>query len=100
MTRAVWEGEVLAESEDIVYVEGNAYFPRASLREELFDQSSHHTICPWKGLASYLDVVIDGRRNKEAAWYYPNPSFLARKLKGRIAFWKGVNIEDGGRPVR
>lgn len=94
MARAVWEGEVLAESNDIVYVEGNAYFPRESLKDGLFEESSHHTLCPWKGKASYLDVVIDQNRNENAAWYYPNPSVLARKIKGRVAFWKGVQVED------
>ncbi len=94
MTKARWNGEVIAESDDIVYVEGNAYFPRESLKEGLFEESTHQTICPWKGRASYLDVVVDGKRNENAAWYYPNPSVLARKIKDRVAFWKGVEVED------
>lgn len=94
MAKAVWNGEVLAESEDLVYVEGNAYFPRESLNEELFEESSHRSLCPWKGKASYLSIVVGEARNDDAAWYYPKPSPLARKIKDRVAFWKGVQIED------
>ena len=94
MARAVWNGEVIAESDDIVYVEGNAYFPRGSLKEGFFEESDHNTICPWKGTASYLHVAVDGKRNENAAWYYPEPSFLARNIKDRVAFWNGVQIED------
>lgn len=94
MARAVWGGEVLAESDDIVYVEGNAYFPRESLKDVLFEESAHRTSCPWKGKAHYLDVVIGETRNDDAAWYYPNPSLRAQDLKGRVAFWKGVEIQD------
>jgi len=92
--RAVWHGKVLAESDDIVYVEGNAYFPRGSLNEDYFVESDHYSICPWKGEASYLHVVVDGETNKDAAWYYPRPSLLARKIQDRVAFWKGVEIVD------
>ncbi len=91
---ATWNGEVIAESDDIVYVEGNPYFPRESLKEGAFEESSHQSMCPWKGMANYLDVVIYGKRNENAAWYYPNPSVLARKIKGRVAFWKGVEVKD------
>ena len=94
MARAVWNDHVLAESDDIVRVEGNAYFPRASLNQELFEESSHHSLCPWKGRASYFDVVVDGERNENAAWYYPKPMSLARRVKDRVAFWKGVRVED------
>lgn len=94
MATAIWNDEVLAESDDIVYVEGNAYFPRDSLRDGLFEESSHHSICPWKGRASYLHVVLNGKHNENAAWYYPNPSVLARKIKDRVAFWKGVEVSD------
>ncbi|MDP9068443.1 MAG: DUF427 domain-containing protein [Actinomycetota bacterium] len=94
MARAIWNGEVIAESDDIVHVEGNAYFPRESLRQEFFEGSDHRSICPWKGTASYFDVVVHGKRNENAAWYYPKPSRLARKITERVAFWKGVEIED------
>ncbi len=94
MARAIWNGEVLAESDDIEYIEGNAYFPRESLHEGFFEESNHYTLCPWKGRASYLTVVIDGQRNDDAAWYYPSPSSLAKKIAGRVAFWKGVEVED------
>lgn len=94
MARAVWNGTVVAESDDIVHLEGNAYFPRGSLNQEYFEESSHHTICPWKGRASYLDVVVDGARNENAAWYYPNPSPLARKIHDRVAFWNGVRVDE------
>lgn len=92
--RAVWNGEVLAESTDLVQLEGNIYFPRSSLKEEFFSSSTHHSICPWKGRANYLDVVVDGERNENAAWYYPKPSPLARKIKDRVAFWHGVVVEE------
>jgi len=94
MARAVWRGKVLAESDDIVYVDGNAYFPRGSLKEDHFIESNHHSICPWKGKASYFDVFVDGETNKDGAWYYPTPSPLARKIQDRVAFWKGVEITD------
>ncbi|MBW3595630.1 MAG: DUF427 domain-containing protein, partial [Actinobacteria bacterium] len=81
-------------SDDIVHVEGNAYFPRGALKEGLFEESDHHTICPWKGRAHYLHVVIDGTRNENAAWYYPNPSMMARKIKNRVAFWNGVKVDE------
>lgn len=94
MATAIWNGEVVAESDDVVYLEGNAYFPRESLEEGLFEESGHHSICPWKRSASYLHLVVNGERNENAVWYYPRPSFLARKVKGRVAFWRGVEIRD------
>jgi len=95
MATATWNGQVLAQSDDIVYVEGNAYFPREALSEEFFAESDHRSMCPWKGTASYFDVVVDGEHNENAAWYYPKPSPLARKIKDRVAFWKGVEVKDG-----
>ncbi|MGI8774132.1 MAG: DUF427 domain-containing protein [Actinomycetota bacterium] len=92
--RASWKGQVIAESDDIVRVEGNAYFPQESLNDRFFADTDHHSICPWKGRASYLDVVVDGERNEKAAWYYPKPFPLARRIKGRVAFWNGVKIEE------
>ena len=94
MLRAIWNGAVLAESGDIVMVEGNAYFPRESLNEQHFEESHHHSLCPWKGVASYLTVVASGERNENAAWYYPHPLPLARKIKDRVAFWGGVQFQE------
>lgn len=93
MPRAIWNGRVLAESDDTVVVEGNHYFPEGSLNKEYVRESDHHSLCPWKGVASYYDVVVDDQRNPDAAWYYPKPSLLARKVKGRVAFWKGVKVD-------
>ena len=94
MKRAEWNGTVLAESDDIVTVEGNAYFPETSLRREFFRPSDTHTVCPWKGTASYYTVRVGGQENRDAAWYYPTPSEAARQIKGRVAFWKGVVVRD------
>lgn len=91
--RATWNGEVIAESADIVVVEGNQYFAPSDVRAEDLRPSTNHTTCPWKGAASYYDVVVDGKVNRDAAWYYPNPSAAAENIKGRIAFWHGVKIE-------
>ena len=93
MPRAVWNGAVLAQSDDTVVVEGNHYFPRQSLDDQFFGESPAHTVCPWKGLASYFDVIVDGRVNQGAAWYYPSPTPAAADIKDRVAFWKGVKIE-------
>jgi uncharacterized protein (DUF427 family) len=91
--RATWNGTVLAESDDVVTLEGNHYFPPDSLRDEHFQASRAHSLCPWKGIASYYDVVVDGEVNPQAAWYYPRPIPWARKIKGRVAFWGGVQVE-------
>jgi uncharacterized protein (DUF427 family) len=93
MAKATWNGAVLAESEDTVVVEGNHYFPRESVRMEFFSRSETHTICPWKGTASYHHVEVNGQRNEDAAWYYPEPHTAAAHIKDRVAFWKGVRIE-------
>jgi uncharacterized protein (DUF427 family) len=90
--RAVWNGTVIAESDDTVVVEGNHYFPAGALRREYFSDSSTRTVCPWKGLASYYTVTVDGVSNPDAAWFYPHPSPLARKVKNRVAFWRGVQV--------
>ncbi len=90
--RAEWNGTVLAESADIVTVEGNAYFPESSLKREHFQPSETHTTCGWKGEASYYDVVVSGERNKDAAWYYPTPKDAAKQIAGRVAFWRGVRV--------
>jgi uncharacterized protein (DUF427 family) len=90
--RAIWQGKVVAESHDTVIVEGNHYFPRDSLALEYFVDSDTHTLCPWKGTASYLSIVVDGHTNPDAAWYYPDPKPAAAHIKDRVAFWRGVMI--------
>ncbi len=94
MAKAIWKDTVIAESDDCVVVEGNHYFPKQAVRQEYLRDSQHHTVCGWKGTASYYDVVVDGAVNPNAAWYYPTPSDAARQIAGRIAFWKGVRIQD------
>jgi uncharacterized protein (DUF427 family) len=90
--KASWHGATIAESDDTVVVEGNHYFPAASIRREQFRESDRHTHCPWKGEASYFDVVVDGEINEGAAWYYPDPKEAAANIKGRVAFWQGVTV--------
>jgi uncharacterized protein (DUF427 family) len=92
--QAIWNNTVLAESDDTVVVEGNHYFPREALNDEYFSESDHRTRCPWKGEASYLTVEVDGERNENAAWYYPQPSDAARQIKDRVAFWRGVKVVE------
>jgi uncharacterized protein (DUF427 family) len=94
MPKAVWNDVVIAESDDTVIVEGNHYFPRASLRSEHFRPSSRRTVCPWKGKASYLTVEVEGQVNPDAAWYYPEASDAAREIEGRVAFWAGVRVDE------
>jgi len=91
--QAVWNGVVVAESERTVKVEGNHYFPPEDVKKEYMKQSGHHTSCPWKGTASYYDVVVDGERNAAAAWSYPKPKPAAQQLKGHVAFWHGVKVK-------
>lgn len=93
MPKAVWNGVVLAESDDTIRVEGNHYFPEESLNREYFRKSDTATVCPWKGTASYYDVIVDGAVNHDAAWYYRQPKPAAKKISGRVAFWRGVRIE-------
>ena len=90
--KAIWNGAVLAESDDTVVVEGNHYFPPDSVRREHFRESETHTVCPWKGTASYYDVVAGGEVNRDAAWYYPRPKDAAKEIKDRVAFWRGVKV--------
>jgi len=91
--KATWNGEVLAESDETVVVEGNHYFPADSIKREHFRESDTHTVCPWKGTASYYDVVVGGDVNKDAAWFYPEPKDAAKEIKDRVAFWRGVKVE-------
>jgi len=91
--KAIWNDTVIAESEDTIVIENNHYFPAESIKIEFFKESDSHSTCPWKGLASYYTLTVEGKENKDAAWYYPEVSELARTIKGRVAFWKGVRIE-------
>jgi uncharacterized protein (DUF427 family) len=93
MIRASYNGAILAESERTIRVEGNHYFPPADIRWEYLRESPTHTRCPWKGIASYYTVHVDGKTNPDAAWTYPNPSRAAAKIAGHVAFWRGVHIE-------
>jgi uncharacterized protein (DUF427 family) len=90
--KAVWNGVTIAESKDIVTVEGNAYFPDTSLDRAYVKPSDHHTTCPWKGVASYYTLDVNGQQNPNAAWFYPAPKDAARQIAGRVAFWKGVQV--------
>jgi uncharacterized protein (DUF427 family) len=92
--RATWNGAVLAESDRTVIVEGNHYFLPEDVRKEYFEPSDSHTTCPWKGEASYRSVVVNGQRNDDAAWYYPAPKDAAKEITDRVAFWKGVTVEE------
>ena len=90
--KANWNGQTVAESEDIVTVEGNAYFPADALRQDVIRPSTHTSVCPWKGTASYYSLEVDGRTNENAVWYYPEPKDAAANIRGRVAFWKGVTV--------
>lgn len=100
--QAVFNGTVIAESDDTIVVEGNHYFPRASLRTEFLEPSATHTVCGWKGTASYYDVHVDDEVAKDGVWYYPDPSRRARKVTDRVAFWRDVRVRvasPGEEPV-
>ncbi len=90
--QAIWKDTVLAESEETVVVEGNHYFPPEAINWEFFEENTRHTTCPWKGLASYYDVSVDGDVNKSAAWFYPEPSTAAAHIRNHVAFWNGVKV--------
>jgi uncharacterized protein (DUF427 family) len=93
MAKATWNGAVIAESDRTELVEGNHYFPPDSVRREHLHDSATHTTCPWKGVASYFDVVVDGKTNRDAAWYYPAPKEAASRIKDHVSFWRGVQVE-------
>jgi uncharacterized protein (DUF427 family) len=95
MMQAIWNNEVLAESDQTIMVEGNHYFPPGSVHQQYFKSSDTHTLCGWKGKASYYDVEVDGKTNRNAAWYYPTPQPAAEKIAGYIAFWHGVEVREG-----
>jgi len=90
--KAIWNGTVIAESDDTVVVEGNHYFPADSVNPQYLTDSPSNTSCPWKGIASYQHVTVDGQLNSDAAWFYPEPKQAAAEIKGRYAFWKGVQV--------
>ena len=90
--KALWNGHVIAESDDIVTVEGNAYFPADSVRREFVRPSEHHTHCPWKGEASYYTLEVEGKSNPDSVWYYPEPKPAAAEIRNRVAFWRGVQV--------
>ena len=90
--KAIWNKQVIAESDDIINVEGNAYFPIEAVNKEYFKESDTETVCHWKGLASYYSLKVDGATNQDSAWYYSEPRPLADGIKGRVAFWKGVQV--------
>lgn len=92
--KAIWNGQVIAESDDTVLVEGNHYFPESAVKKEYLVTSNHRTSCPWKGQARYWSLLVNGELNPEAAWYYPEPSEAAAQIKDRIAFWKGVKVSE------
>ncbi|AVL26464.1 hypothetical protein NBRGN_027_02390 [Nocardia brasiliensis NBRC 14402] len=94
MATATWNGTVIAQSDKTEVVEGNHYFPIDSVKTDLLRDSDTHTICPWKGTASYYTIEVDGERNEDAAWYYPETKDAAKNIKGYVAFWRGVHIED------
>jgi len=90
--KAIWNGQVIAESDDTINIEGNHYFPADAVKKDAFKSSDTHSTCPWKGVASYYTVVVDGKENKDAAWYYPAAKPMAKNIEGRVAFWKGVQV--------
>ncbi|MEJ2139823.1 MAG: DUF427 domain-containing protein [Gammaproteobacteria bacterium] len=92
--KAIWKDTVIAESDDTVVVEGNHYFPPDAIRSEFFEPSDTHTVCPWKGTASYYTLAVDGQQNPDAAWYYPDTKEAAKNIQGRVAFWKGVQVRE------
>ena len=92
--RAVWNDKVIAESNDTVVVEGNHYFPRASVDSSVLVDSSTHTTCPWKGEASYFSLEVDGKTNSDAAWFYPEPKSAAAEIRDHVAFWRGVTVSE------
>jgi uncharacterized protein (DUF427 family) len=93
MPKAVWNNAVIAASDKTIVVEGNHYFPSEAVHAEFLAPSATHTVCSWKGTASYYDVVVDGQVNKDAAWYYPEPKDAAKEIAGYIAFWRGVQVK-------
>lgn len=94
MVKAIWNGAVIAESEDTIVVEGNHYFPRDAVADQYLTGSDMHSVCPWKGRAGYYNLEVNGKRNEDAAWFYADPKQRALPIKERVAFWRGVTIEE------
>ena len=92
--KAIWKNKIIAESNSTVQLEGNSYFPADSVNNQYLKSSQHQSVCPWKGTASYYDVVVGGETNKDAAWYYPEPKDAAKEIRGKVAFWKGVQVTE------
>jgi uncharacterized protein (DUF427 family) len=92
--KAIWKGKVIAESNDTLVLENNHYFPLSSIKTEFFTDSDYQTVCPWKGTASYRNVVVDGVTNENASWYYPTPKDAAKEIKDYVAFWRGVEVSE------
>ena len=92
MTKAIWNGAVLAESDKTIVVEGNHYFPPDSIHKEYFTETLSHTVCPWKGTASYYAIAVNGKTNRDAGWYYAHPKDAASQIKDYVAFWHGIQI--------
>ncbi len=92
--KAIWNNQVIAESNDTVVVEGNHYFPRESLNDEFLAESNHTTVCGWKGTANYFSLTVDGQTNENAVWYYAEPKDAAKEIAGRVAFWNGVEVSE------
>jgi len=90
--KAIWNGKVIAESNETIVVENNHYFPEGSVNKEFLENSHKHSTCPWKGEASYYNIVVDGKSNNDAAWYYPQPKDATKQIKNYLAFWKGIQI--------
>jgi uncharacterized protein (DUF427 family) len=93
MAKAIWNGVVIAESDTFEEVEGNIYFPEDSLNKEYLENSETTSVCPWKGTASYYSLIVDGKKNSDAAWYYPSPKEASKNITNHVAFWKQVQIE-------
>ena len=92
--KAIWNDQVIAESDETINIEGNPYFPPSAIKEEFFTTSDMQSVCPWKGTASYYNIEVNGEVNKDAAWYYPETKELAKNITGYVAFWKGVKVEE------
>ena len=92
--KAIWKGKIIAQSNETIKVENNHYFPENSVNKEFLKNSETHTVCPWKGEASYFDIEVDGETNKDGAWYYPDPKPAAKDLKNYVAFWRGVEVTE------
>lgn len=92
--KAIWNGKVIAESNETIVVEGNHYFPEDAINKEYFNESETHTVCGWKGTASYYDIVVDGEKNADAAWFYADAKTEAKNIENYVAFWKGVEVVE------